>query len=316
MPSYCPAGPPRSGAARRRRRPGRATSSACGPRWTIRPRSTTTTSSADSAVDIRCAMVTDVRPVISRSRARPIRISSCGSTALVASSRTSRSGSARWARSSATSWRSPAESDSPRWPTWVSRPAGSVASQSPRPSSAGAGADVVLGGVELAVADVGGDGVVEEEPLLRHQHDAAAQRRLGDPAYVDAVEQDRALDRVHQPGEQLGDRRLARAGLADDRDPAAGVDVEVDVLEHQRPARVGERHVVEADVDRAARQHLAVGARVDQVGRGLEDADDPAPAGDGVLGVGEDLGAHLHRADEQRHEEGEGQHGAGGHVGR
>ena len=42
-------------------------------------------------------MVTEVRPLIRRSSAWPIRISSCGSTALVASSSTSRSGSARWA---------------------------------------------------------------------------------------------------------------------------------------------------------------------------------------------------------------------------
>ena len=78
------------------------------------PRSTTTTSSAASAVDSRCAIVTDVRPDISRSSARPMRVSSSGSTALVASSSTSRSGSASWARSSATSCRSPADKDSPR----------------------------------------------------------------------------------------------------------------------------------------------------------------------------------------------------------
>ena len=57
-----------AGSRDQRRRAGRAA--------TTRPRSTTTTSSAFSAVDSRCAMVTEVRPRISRSRARPIRISS------------------------------------------------------------------------------------------------------------------------------------------------------------------------------------------------------------------------------------------------
>ena len=71
---------------------------------------------------------------------------------------------------------------------------------------------------------------------------------------------------------------------------------------------------VEAHVDRAARQRLAVGAGVDQVGRGLEDAEDATPAGDGVLRVGEDLGAHLDRADEQGDEEREGEHPSRGHV--
>ena len=66
---------------------------------------------------------------------------------------------------------------------------------------------------------------------------------LADLAHVDAVEQHRAGGRVHQPGEQLGDRRLARAGLADDGDPGAGRDVEVDVAQHRRAAGVGEGDV-------------------------------------------------------------------------
>ena len=73
--------------------------------------------------------------------------------------------------------------------------------------------------------------------------------------------------------------------------------------------------MVEPDVDRATRQHLAVGTGVDQVGRRLEDAEDSPPARDGVLRLGEDLGAHLHRADEQRDQEREGQHATRGHVG-
>ena len=36
-----------------------------------------------------------------------------------------------------------------------------------------------------------------------------------------------------------------------------------------------------------------------EAGGGVEDPDDPAPAGERVLGVGEDLGAELDRADEK-----------------
>ena len=82
-----------------------------------------------------------------RSRARPIRTSGAGSTALVASSRTSRSGSARCARTSATSCRSPADSDSPRWPTGCRDPAAGPSSQSARPSSVDGGRDLVVGGI-------------------------------------------------------------------------------------------------------------------------------------------------------------------------
>ena len=60
---------------------------------------------------------------------------------------------------------------------------------------------------------------VEEEALLRHEDDPVPQRAEPDPPQVDAVDGDLAAGRVHQPGEQLGQRRLAGAGLADDRDP-------------------------------------------------------------------------------------------------
>ena len=130
---------------------------------------------------IRCAMVTDVRPRISRSSARPIRISSAGSTALVASSRTSRSGSARWARSRATSCRSPADSDSPRWPTWVSRPARQARRASRRGRARRRGEDVLVGRVEPAVADVGGSVSSKRKPSCGTSTTAAPQRGLRRP---------------------------------------------------------------------------------------------------------------------------------------
>ena len=83
--------------------------------------STTITSSALSAVDSRCAIVTDVRDCMSRLSARPICISSGGRRRW--SPRRGRGGPGRrGARSSATSCRSPAESDSPRCPTLVCSP--------------------------------------------------------------------------------------------------------------------------------------------------------------------------------------------------
>jgi hypothetical protein len=155
-------------------------------------------------------------------------------------------------------------------------------------------------GVEPAVGDVRPQRRVEEEPFLRDEHDAGAQLGERDLAKVDAAEQHRSLGRIHEPGEELGQRGLARAGLADDRDPGRG-EVEVDVVQHRPAAGVGEADSGEGDVERPGRERprRVLAGRVDDVGRGVEDADDAAPAREGVLRVGEHLGAELDRADEQ-----------------
>ena len=59
-----------------------------------------------------------------------------------------------------------------------------------------------------------------------------AQRLLRHVAKVDAVDRDAALDRVVEAGEELRDRRLARARVADEGDRRPGGDVEVDSVQH------------------------------------------------------------------------------------
>src|SRR5207248_2250348 len=54
---------------------------------------------------------------------------------------------------------------------------------------------------------------------------------------IEAVEEDRALGRLDQAGEQLDQRRLARAAAADDRDRLARIDGEGEVLEDRRRVR-------------------------------------------------------------------------------
>ena len=71
-----------------------------------------------------------VRPSARWVRAREMRTSVSASTDDVASSSTSTSGSATPARSRATSWRSPADSSSPRSPTPVISPSGIPATHS------------------------------------------------------------------------------------------------------------------------------------------------------------------------------------------
>ena len=223
--------------ASRRRRGGRtcrrrATSSSWGPSSTRRPSSSTSTRSARAAVDRRWAMAIVVRPSARWARAREMRTSVSASTDDVASSSTSTSGSATPARSRATSWRSPADSCSPRSPTGVIRPSGSAVDPV---------ADVEAGDDGLHVgdrrprpgeADVGGDRVVEQERLLRHDDEPAAQLVVGDVVQRHAAEADLADRRVGEAGDQPAERRLARAGGADQGDLLAGRDVRRDVAQH------------------------------------------------------------------------------------
>jgi hypothetical protein len=80
------------------------------------------------------------------------------------------------------------------------------------------------------------------------------------------------------------------------------------------PAGVGEGDVVEADADRTGRQDAPALGRVGDVARGVEHAEHPAQAGEGVLRLVEHLGGDLHRLDEQRDEEQEADEAAGRDV--
>ena len=99
---------------------------------------------------------------------------------------------------------------------------------------------------------------MEQEPLLGDDHDALAQRPERGVAQVDAAVRDHAVARVVEPGDELGQRGLPRAGRADQGDALTGGDLEVDVVQHELAARpVAERHVrdrqraVDGQVDRA-----------------------------------------------------------------
>ena len=92
--------------------------------------------------------------------------------------------------------------------------------------------------------------VVEEEGLLGHDRDLVEEGAAFDVAQIDAVDLDRAAGRVVEAQHQIDQRRLARAGSADDGDDLAGRDREVDAREHRLLAVV-EVHVAKADLGRA-----------------------------------------------------------------
>ena len=77
--------------------------------------------------------------------------------------------------------------------------------------------DLVVARVGAREADVVGDRAREQERVLQHDAELAAVRAQVELAQVDAVGQDRALERVVEAGDELGERRLAAARLADER---------------------------------------------------------------------------------------------------
>ena len=110
-------------------------------------------------------------------------------------------------------------------------------------------ADLLVGRILAAVADVRGHGAREEHGLLRDEADPRAQIGLRHLAHVDAVHQHAALVDVVEPRNQSGERRLAGAGAADDRRHLAGMRRERDAGERRfLGAGILEGDVLEFDV--------------------------------------------------------------------
>ena len=151
--------------------------------------------------------------------------------------------------------------------------------------------------VRTTVRDVVVHGVREQEAVLEHDADVAAERVEGDVAYVDAVDGDRAVLHVVEAGEQQADRRLPRAGRTDQGDGLAGRDVQREVTQHGLRPEVAVRHVVEVDGPADAGERLRVGLLGHEWVR-VEDLEHAFGAGAGLLADREQRGEHPDRGDE------------------
>ena len=162
--------------------------------------------------------------------------------------------------------------------------------------------------------DVLGDGAAEEEPFLRHDPELTAERVLRDVAEIVAVDRDPALGRVVEAREELRDRRLAGACLADERDRRARRDVEVEPVQHLRELRpVPEADALEADVAVDPRQLDRV-LRVHDLWLLVEHADDLVERGDRGQERVVELRELLDRVEEVAEIEREREERAGAHV--
>ena len=140
--------------------------------------------------------------------------------------------------------------------------------------------------VRLAVGDVVGHRVVEQQDLLRHQ--AEPQTQIAEPhvADVDAVDRDPAGDRIVEPRQQLHERGLAAAVGADDGHRFAGPHFELNVAQHRLVRVVVEVDVLERDRLRERRQRLRIG-RIDDRRLAVEHFVDAVGGGRGLLDVAE-----------------------------
>ena len=138
---------------------------------------------------------------------------------------------------------------------------------------AGGGLHLRVGGVGPGVPQVLADRAVQQVGLLRDDADHAGevgQRHVPD---VDAVDQHPAGRGVVEPGDQRGERALAGAGVADQRQAAAGGHGDVDVAQRRaRAVGVAEADVLEADLaahrGRVDRHRVTPGRRCRPAGRG------------------------------------------------
>jgi hypothetical protein len=165
-----------------------------------------------------------------------------------------------------------------------------------------------------AVGDVGAHRVVEEHRLLRDESDLAAQAFERRVLHVDAVDQHGAFRHVVEPRQQVDERRLARPARAHDRDHLARPRLEADVAERRPVAvRVAEAHLAVLDARFHARQGLRVVGLLDLL-VGVEDLEDPGPAGERRLERGVHAGQALHRRVHRKERGEEGHEGAGSEV--
>ena len=110
----------------------------------------------------------------------------------------------------------------------------------------------------LGEGDVLVDGAIEEQALLQDDADVPAQPSRIDLAQIRSVQQNLPFVRQIEALDQLGERRFARAGRADDADDLAGANLERNIFENVGRVRtVSERDMANFDLAARGRQRDA-----------------------------------------------------------
>ena len=119
----------------------------------------------------------------------------------------------------------------------------------------GRGHDLLVGGVQFAVADVLTHVAGEDERVLQHDAHLPAQAFQRDGTHVVAVDRHRAFGDVVETRQQVDDRGFAGTRRTNQRDRLAWLDMQVDQVQDVAAVRlVAENHVVEVDAALDLRQ--------------------------------------------------------------
>ena len=183
-------------------------------------------------------------------------------------------GSAMISRASAICWAWAGVSACWPEPIIVSRPAGQALDPVRGADRAQGGPDRLVAGVLAGEQDVVAHRADEHVVLLGDQGDLGAQRLERQRDELDPADPHRAGARPVDARQQPAQGRLARPGRADDRQPLAGAQREVDAVQHVVALAVGEAQVLADQVGPGG-----------QVGPGhpvlrhLRDAEQPAGRG-------------------------------------
>lgn len=113
---------------------------------------------------------------------------------------------------------------------------------------------LLIGGVQPAIADVFEHRAGKQAGVLQHHAETAAQVGLFNPADVDAVVANLPLLNVVKPVDQVGDRRLAGAGGADERNFLPRFCIHADVVQHRFWSVISERDVLKGHL--SAQPHI------------------------------------------------------------
>ena len=164
---------------------------------------------------------------------------------------------------------------------------------------------------ELGAAerDVLADGRGEEEGILRDDADLAPKGVERDVAHVGTVDGDAAGRCVVEARDERRERRLARAGVPDQRDRRPGGYVEVDAVQHRPAGRVLERELVEPDVAGTGGKRPGSGTIGDLLGL-VDDLEDALAGRGRALRLADPHAECAQRDDEQREVEVEGDEAA------
>ena len=114
--------------------------------------------------------------------------------------------------------------------------------------------------------------------VLAREREGAADVLLAELPHVDSVDRHAPLGRVEEAEEEVRDGRLARAARPDERDPAPGLETEVEVGQRWRVGgRIAGGHGLERDRDRPMRERGGLAGIGDE--RPPVDELEDAPAG-------------------------------------